>query len=265
VVSDPKEFRVVIKVSVKNNRLVREREGMGLSQRQVGEAIGFRVGFVSEFETMRRSPQSTKAGVCVGWTESAKRLAHFYGRPCEYFWPEDVVSMSGFKSSIEETLEACPQETAAITSEVQSRVASDLLRLSPVQQKVVRMRFGIAPYMREDTLAEVGKELGLCRERIWHIQAKALRLMREREEKAVVAVAMEDPYAIQIESLRIGSLETEALKERGWSTMADVIEAGPHAVREAIGGIYSELLGCTGGGLDLLGRAIRYAGHRWGT
>lgn len=44
--------------------------------------------------------------------------------------------------------------------------------------KVVRMRFGLAPYDREHTLEEVGRELKLTRERIRQIEKKSLSILK---------------------------------------------------------------------------------------
>jgi len=51
-------------------------------------------------------------------------------------------------------------------------------KLTPRQQQVIKMRFGI-DYDRDYTLEEVGKELGLSRERVRQIEAKALKIIRQ--------------------------------------------------------------------------------------
>lgn len=60
----------------------------------------------------------------------------------------------------------------------------DILQfLSPREQKIVRMRFGLDDG-RSHTLEEVGQEFGVTRERIRQIEAKALaKLRRHRESK----------------------------------------------------------------------------------
>ena len=58
------------------------------------------------------------------------------------------------------------------------RETGDVLKtLSPKQEKVIKMRFGIG-YEREHTLAEIGHEFGVTRERIRQIEAKALKALR---------------------------------------------------------------------------------------
>ncbi len=72
----------------------------------------------------------------------------------------------------------------AIAEALQDATLSVLDNLSPREEKVLRMRFGIG--MNTDhTLEEVGKQFGVTRERIRQIEAKALRKLRHpsRSEK----------------------------------------------------------------------------------
>ena len=58
---------------------------------------------------------------------------------------------------------------------------SDVLKaLTPSEEKVIRMRFGIG-YDREHTLEEIAREFGLTRERIRQIEMKALQKLRSSE------------------------------------------------------------------------------------
>ena len=56
-------------------------------------------------------------------------------------------------------------------------VAEALAELSPREQRILRMRFGIGG-TSDHTLEEVGKVFGVTRERIRQIEAKALRKLR---------------------------------------------------------------------------------------
>ena len=66
---------------------------------------------------------------------------------------------------------------AVIESNVQEETADVLKTLSPKEEKVIRMRFGIG-CDREHTLEEIGQEFAVTRERIRQIEAKALRALR---------------------------------------------------------------------------------------
>ena len=55
------------------------------------------------------------------------------------------------------------------------------------EEKVIRMRFGIG--MNKDyTLEEVGKVIGVNRERVRQIEAKALRKLRHPDRSAILKV-----------------------------------------------------------------------------
>ncbi len=66
---------------------------------------------------------------------------------------------------------------AVIDSNVKDETGDVLKTLSPKEEKVIRMRFGIQ-YEREHTLEEIGQEFAVTRERIRQIEAKALRALR---------------------------------------------------------------------------------------
>jgi RNA polymerase primary sigma factor len=66
---------------------------------------------------------------------------------------------------------------AAIQSNLQDAVTQALVSLSPREERIVRMRFGIG--MSSDyTLSEVGDKFSVSRERIRQIEAKALRKLK---------------------------------------------------------------------------------------
>jgi RNA polymerase primary sigma factor len=69
---------------------------------------------------------------------------------------------------------------AVIETNVRDETAGILKTLSPKEEKVIRMRFGIG-CEREHTLEEIGQEFDVTRERIRQIEAKALRQLRAPE------------------------------------------------------------------------------------
>ena len=66
----------------------------------------------------------------------------------------------------------------AIESDICEQTAGVLNTLSPKEEKVIRMRFGI-DFDRGHTLEEVGREFGFTRERARQIEVKALAKLRE--------------------------------------------------------------------------------------
>jgi len=69
---------------------------------------------------------------------------------------------------------------AVIDSNVRDETANILKTLSPKEERVIRLRFGIG-CEREHTLEEIGQEFEVTRERIRQIEAKALRQLRSPE------------------------------------------------------------------------------------
>jgi RNA polymerase primary sigma factor len=66
---------------------------------------------------------------------------------------------------------------SVIQADLRDRVGRALAELSPREERVLRMRFGIG--MNTDhTLEEVGQQFGVTRERIRQIEAKALRKLK---------------------------------------------------------------------------------------
>ena len=80
------------------------------------------------------------------------------------------------KDFIENENEFSPDETVANT-DLKERVREALKTLTPREEKVLKMRFGI-DVASEHTLEEVGKDFSVTRERIRQIEVKALRKLR---------------------------------------------------------------------------------------
>jgi RNA polymerase primary sigma factor len=69
---------------------------------------------------------------------------------------------------------------AVLESDIRDGTADVLRTLSPNEERVVRMRFGIG-FDREHTLEEIAHDFGLTRERIRQIETKALQQLRGPE------------------------------------------------------------------------------------
>jgi RNA polymerase primary sigma factor len=66
---------------------------------------------------------------------------------------------------------------AAINLSLMEQTSSVLKTLSPREEKIIRMRFGLEDGS-EHTLEQVGQTFAVTRERIRQIEAKALRKLR---------------------------------------------------------------------------------------
>ena len=90
-----------------------------------------------------------------------------------------------------ETPDGADPHGAAEASALQDVVADALARLTPREERILRMRFGIG-VTDEHTLEEVGKTFGVTRERIRQIEAKALQKLRHPSRSRVLASFVED-------------------------------------------------------------------------
>jgi len=83
-----------------------------------------------------------------------------------------------------EDKEAVLPSEMALTNDLRERTAEILTTLSPREEQIVRMRFGVGQDS-EHTLEEVGQAFNVTRERIRQIESKALRKLRHpsRSEK----------------------------------------------------------------------------------
>jgi len=92
---------------------------------------------------------------------------------------------SQFGDLIEDRATASPAERV-ITANLRD-VAGDVLQtLSPREEKVIRLRFGLDNEGRERTLEEVGEDFRVTRERIRQIEVKALRKLRHPSRARVL-------------------------------------------------------------------------------
>jgi len=80
---------------------------------------------------------------------------------------------------IEDDKNLSPEENA-VNQLLRGHVNEFLSELSPREQKILKMRFGLEDG-RTHTLEEVGQEFGVTRERIRQIEAKALQKLRRHE------------------------------------------------------------------------------------
>ncbi len=83
---------------------------------------------------------------------------------------------ASIKDFIESERDTSPAESVA-SNDLKERVREILKTLTPREEKVLKMRFGI-DVASEHTLEEVGKDFSVTRERIRQIEVKALRKLR---------------------------------------------------------------------------------------
>ncbi|HVZ85834.1 MAG TPA: sigma-70 family RNA polymerase sigma factor [Polyangia bacterium] len=87
--------------------------------------------------------------------------------------PEDEAELGDFV----EDKNVVPADDAVISTDLAEQTRKVLAHLTPREEKILRMRFGIGE-KSEHTLEEVGEDFSLTRERIRQIEALALRKLR---------------------------------------------------------------------------------------
>ena len=80
---------------------------------------------------------------------------------------------------------------AAMNMSLKEKMASVLKKLSPREERIIRMRFGFEDG-NQRTLEEVGQAFAVTRERIRQIEAKALRKLRHPSRSSHVRTFLED-------------------------------------------------------------------------
>jgi RNA polymerase primary sigma factor len=128
-------------------------------------------------QTLGREPTSAEIAQQMDIPESKVRKVRKIMRvPISLETPIGEEGDSRLSDLIEDRAQISPAE-AVISANVQERTALVLRTLSPREEKILRMRFGIEDGS-EHTLEEVGRAFSVTRERIRQIEAKALRKLR---------------------------------------------------------------------------------------
>jgi len=94
---------------------------------------------------------------------------------------EDDSNLGDF---IEDKNAPCPQD-AVLTNNLAENTLKVLATLSPREEQVLKMRFGIGERANH-TLEEVGHDFAVTRERIRQIEAKALRKLRHPSRSRIL-------------------------------------------------------------------------------
>lgn len=91
--------------------------------------------------------------------------------------PTGKDDISTFGDCIEDKRVSRPED-AAILADLRGITTNVLATLTPKEERILRMRFGLGKDGKEHTLEEVGKIFNVTRERIRQIEAKALRKLK---------------------------------------------------------------------------------------
>ena len=129
---------------------------------------------------LRRAPTNDEIGRRMEIpVEKVQRLKTISRDPLSLETPVGRYGESALGDLIEDRWGGSPLD-AVIESNVCDETASILKTLSPKEEKVIRMRFGIG-CEREHTLGEIGQEFDVTRERIRQLESKAFQKLRAPE------------------------------------------------------------------------------------
>ncbi|WP_339048183.1 RNA polymerase sigma factor RpoD [Candidatus Mesenet endosymbiont of Phosphuga atrata] len=109
--------------------------------------------------------------------EKVRKIMKIVKDPVSLESPIGDDDSSTFGDCIEDKRASRPEDSA-ILADLRDITTRVLATLTPKEERIVRMRFGLGKSGRDHTLEEVGKTFNVTRERIRQIEAKALRKLR---------------------------------------------------------------------------------------
>jgi DNA-directed RNA polymerase specialized sigma subunit len=180
-----KELR--LKITIKNNILISERERLGLTQIQMAKFTEIPIALYQELENLSAHPSKSKRAM-----KYCERLAFFLEMPIEELFPESLTKIKINKKEITvnsfDLQSMCIEPTQTINielNELKSAVQSAVNALPAKQRQVIIERFGLDGREEKD-LKTIGKDLynstlkrpGVNAEYARQIEARALRRLR---------------------------------------------------------------------------------------
>jgi len=181
------EYR--LKVSVRNNLILKAMEAQGYTNiHKFSKACDVSITGLYDLINLKAAP-ITEDGE---FSKVAKQLMEALGACPVELWTEEQLTLKLRTNSVErhlskEALQEALQSNArslvglpydeVVDKEEVTLVRDTLDSLTPREAQVLSMRFGIGNE-DEGSLEEVSKKLGVSRERVRQMEAKALRKMR---------------------------------------------------------------------------------------
>jgi RNA polymerase primary sigma factor len=127
-----------------------------------------------------RAPEQSEVAEAMGLkVEDLQRLLNALPEPLSIYRPvgEGDEELAGF---VEDRLAMLPEETVA-ERVMKADILSVLDTLQPREKEILALRFGLGDIERPHTLDEVGRIVGLTRERVRQLEARALKKLRDPE------------------------------------------------------------------------------------
>jgi RNA polymerase primary sigma factor len=157
-------------------------------------------------EQLGREPTEEELAYGMGITvDKVQELKKISQQPVSLESPIGEEEDSHLGDFVEDKMAIAPLE-AASEAMFRNEVEDILATLRPRERRVVQLRFGLVDD-EPRTLEEVGRRMGLTRERIRQIEATALRKLRHPSRSKVLRDYTED----RSDSVRVGTRDTEAV------------------------------------------------------
>jgi RNA polymerase primary sigma factor len=157
-------------------------------------------------EQLGREPTEEELAYGMGITvDKVQELKKISQQPVSLESPIGEEEDSHLGDFVEDKMAIAPLE-AASEAMFRNEVEDILATLRPRERRVVQLRFGLVDD-EPRTLEEVGRRMGLTRERIRQIEATALRKLRHPSRSKVLRDYTEDGG----QNTRVGGRETEAV------------------------------------------------------
>lgn len=138
--------------------------------------------------TLRRAPTNAELAAAMGISvDDLQRLLNALPEPMSLYRPVGESGEEELEGFVEDRFAVSPEETAA-ERVMRADILSVLDTLQPREKEIIMLRFGLGRDETPHTLDEVGRLVGLTRERVRQLEARALRKLREPEPTARLTV-----------------------------------------------------------------------------
>jgi RNA polymerase primary sigma factor len=128
-----------------------------------------------------RTPSLPEVAEAMGLkVEDLQRLLNALPEPLSIHRPVGAEGDEELAGFVEDRLSMQPEETVA-ERVMKADIMSVLDTLQPREKEIIALRFGLGDAERPHTLDEVGRIVGLTRERVRQLEARALKKLREPE------------------------------------------------------------------------------------